>query len=365
MSSHDEKGWVFLGQTRLRGSSILLIGLSGMALIGVLIIQQFGEGVDEFRNYLIGWQFIHTYETVNPLSNPGINYYNGPFYMMIWAASSQALHAFIPAWKEIDGGHFTNLITFLVGLRLFYGLCQRFTSSGISLLATLLFATQPLMFGLGILDQKDTPFMVFFLASVVLGWDAVDRLTTKVSIRSHLDQLASDWRDLGLGRRWALLIGGILAGLFLLDLWSLGWMVKLAEHVVTDAYYGRSSSLIKALFARVATDAYKTPLELYIAKIDVGAFWLKFPISIGVLAVCWEVVRRSLPTWMNSTFGPWARAWGAVVLAGALVGAATSIRLAGPLAAMFVAGLLFVRLGRRGLVPIIVYGLVALTSLYV
>ncbi len=168
-NSRERLGWLTPGQW-------LFVGLLGMAMLGSAILRHYGEGVDEWHNAFFGWAFVHAYENYNLLTNPGIDYFNGPFFMMVWVVASQALHWAIPSWMLVDGRHFTTFLTFLAGVWFFYRLCLRFIPPRMALLTTVLFASQPVLFGHAFINQKDTPLMVFFLASVVVGWSAADRL---------------------------------------------------------------------------------------------------------------------------------------------------------------------------------------------
>jgi len=145
------------GIERLTAERALWFGLAGLAAIGVVIVRHYGEGVDEWHNAFFGWAFVHAYENYSLLTNPGIDYFNGPFFMMIWVVVGQALHWAIPSWMLVDGRHFTTFMTFIVGLWLMYKLCLRFTSPRIALLTVALFASQPVLFGHAFLNQKDTP----------------------------------------------------------------------------------------------------------------------------------------------------------------------------------------------------------------
>lgn len=349
---------------RRRASRILLVGLGALLVVGVLIVRDFGEGVDEWHNAFYGWAFLHAYEDGHFLSNPDIQYFNGPLFMMIWVAASQALHGLISAWSVIDGHHLTVFLTFVAGLWFFYRLCCRFVSPGPALVTTSLFALQPLVFGHAFINQKDTPLMVFFLASVTLGWEAVDRLRPGAAGEPRPSAVVPEWRRFPPGARVLIAIAAaVLLGL-VLDLWLFGGTLKAAHAVVEAAYGGRSFGWVNDLFARVATDAYKTPVGLYLAKVDRGAFWLRFPATaVLFIALRWGI-GRVLPIWTAARLCLWERRWGLLVLAGAAVGATTSIRLVGPLAGVLVVMLMLARLGRSAMVPLFVYGVAAILTTY-
>jgi len=58
--------------------------------------------------------------------------------------------------------------------------------------------TQPLLFGHAFINQKDTPFMGFFVLSVVVGLAVVDRLGRSLI---EGEQAGGNWR--GLREAWS------------------------------------------------------------------------------------------------------------------------------------------------------------------
>lgn len=352
------------GIERLTAERALWFGLAGLAVIGVVIVRHYGEGVDEWHNAFFGWAFVHAYENYSLLTNPGIDYFNGPFFMMIWVVVGQALHWAIPSWMLVDGRHFTTFMTFIVGLWLMFKLCLRFTSPRIALLTVALFASQPVLFGHAFLNQKDTPLMVSFLASVVAGWAAADRLMHKGPGVHPPARAADDWRALSGRTRLVIVLGIVAGGAILLDLWVVHGLLRLGESVVRSAYQGELWPLVNRVFERVATDAYKTPVSLYIGKFDRAVFWLRLPATAIVLAgVCWGTL-----AWFPQSAGRRLRRfssdWGLLVLAGLLIGATTSIRIVGPFAGALVVLILLVKLGRRGIIPAVALGLIAVFTTY-
>jgi hypothetical protein len=349
---------------QLTAGGALWIGLIGLAVIGVIILPHYGEGVDEWSNYFFGWSFVHAYEDYGLLTNPGIHYFNGPFFMMIWVIVSQALHWAIPSWMLVDGRHFTTFVTFLVGLWLLYRLCMRFMAPRVALLTTALFATQPVLFGHAFINQKDTPFMVFFLAAVVVGWAAADRLADKPVAHPLVPRAAEEWHALTPGARAVFAAGIAVGAALLVDLWVSHGLLGLAEQTVRNAYHGQAWGPINRAFARVATDAYKTSVDLYLAKVDRAMFWLRLPASAIILGGIWWGVSARFPKSAGARLGTWRHRWGLLVLAGLLIGATTSIRIVGPFAGALVALLLVVKLGRRGLIPLLSVAIIAMITTY-
>ncbi len=114
----------------------------------------------------------------------------------------------------------------------------------------------------------------------------------------------------------------------------------------------------------MATDAYKTPLPVYVDKLELIYAWVKIPVAGGLLAVLAMVARWRFPrAWMAFKRSLPAGMWG-MAGAGAVLGLTNSIRVAAPLAGLLVSAALLVRLGRRAWLPLGVYGLSAGVTTY-
>ena len=72
--------------------------------------------------------------------------------------------------------HLTNFLTFIFGVFVFYQLCTRWLEPWSSFGAAALLATQPLLWGHSFMNPKDSPFMVWFIASIWLGLLFVDAI---------------------------------------------------------------------------------------------------------------------------------------------------------------------------------------------
>ncbi|HET7009523.1 MAG TPA: hypothetical protein VFI11_02005, partial [Anaerolineales bacterium] len=326
--------------------------------------------MDEGINYRVGRTFLSAYETGSLLGSPEIDYFNGPFYFMVFTVAVRLFRALNPNWLWHDGLHLTNYITFLVGVLFFYRIALRLLPRGMALLATALFTTQPVLFGHGFINQKDTPLMVFFMASVELGWTAVEaRLRIggappHGTLAHHREGIATEWRSLRVRTRVALAAGATLVLAALLDLWWLGRLQAVAAKLLTDAYDGYGPPLIVSLFKGFAEDSHKTPLIAYQAKLVSFFVWGRLIVSLASIAGALGLWRLTLPRTFSETVGAWARRWGAVVLSGVVLGMATSIRALAPFAGLLVAAYWIAHRGRRALPGLVMYGGVAALTMY-
>ncbi len=162
-------------------AELLLVALAiGICLgIGLLTVGDYGASWDEpsnysYAKYALGAYryFLHARDL--PPFQSILNFY-GPAYLMGVELLSRLIRAIQPSWSIVTAWHFCYFVTFLAGAVLLYLLLRRSLSAPASLGACLQFLTQPLLWGHAFINPKDIPFMVFFLASVYLGLQMVDR----------------------------------------------------------------------------------------------------------------------------------------------------------------------------------------------
>jgi hypothetical protein len=345
----------------------LLPGLALLLLIGLAVLTDFGPSVDEWQNAYYGRRFLETYRAGGLLQSPGIAYFNGPFYFMLFTVTARLFQRLQPEWLFTDGMHLTNYLTFLVGVFLVYRLALRMIPHRPALFVTALFATQPVLFGHAFINQKDTPLMVFFLASVELGWTAVE---TRLSVgpRPPLGgqgrRMAEEWNRLARVARVLIVGGGVLGLMLLVDLWW-AWSVQgMARSLLSGLYVGRGPRVLVELFGLIAQDAYKTPLDAYVAKLDALFYnvrWASLPLLIAAFLAAW---RLALPVSFSEGPSRWFRRWGVALLAGCVLGMTTSIRALGPFAGVLVAAYWIGRQGPRAFSGLLAYGAAAAVTTY-
>ena len=348
----------------------LLAGLAGLLILGVIHLTDYGASVDEWHNTYYGRLFLQAYATGNLFLSPGIAYFNGPFYFMVFTVTARLFHALNPGWLLTDGLHLTNFITFLIGVLFFYRISLRLFPRGVALFLTALFVSQPVLFGHAFINQKDTPLMAFFLASVELGWTAVDRWASLSATPPRgpdaklRPSLSGQWYRLAPIMRAAVVAVGLLSVLLLFDLWLAGTLHQAARNLLAQIYDGRGPSILVGLFQRVAVDAYKTPLDAYMAKLDRFLVWTRIivpPLLVVGMIALWRV---AFPVSFENSAGGWIRKWAVVLVAGCILGMATSIRMLAPLAGLLVAGYWVGRSGRRAIPGLLLYAAVAAATTY-
>jgi hypothetical protein len=313
------------------------------AVLGFLVLRQYGESWDELKFYKYADSAIEAYASwprSGEIPLTGNTYDNyGPVYVMFVSLGASLLGVLLP-WNISDLRHLIYFVTFLVGLWAFHQLARRWLSSVPALGATLLFATQPLFWGHAFISPKDIPFLTFFLLSLVYGLKMVD--TVVLPATASLDP--SDRRKLILFT--ALWLGFILiffGGTALIH----GWL----EAAVRAAASGENN-----LILMVASDIRTAEPEIYIQRyfaIFLGARAIFFWLSTALLA--W-LYYRLLPSAL--------RFLRPIAPAAFFLGITTCIRVLGPLAGLLVALYALRTRGKQTLAILLPYTLLALIVMY-
>lgn len=81
--------------------------------------------------------------------------------------------------------HLVNFLFFQLGVYFFYRLATRWMKPSAALDATAFFSYQPLLWGHAFINPKDPPFLVFFLASVCLGFEMVDDIANNTGNKNR------------------------------------------------------------------------------------------------------------------------------------------------------------------------------------
>jgi hypothetical protein len=99
----------------------------------------------------------------------------GPAYLLLAREPVYALQTL--GFDQASSWHLINFLFFQLGVYFLYRLSTRWMKPHAALAAAALFAWQPLLWGHAFINPKDPPFLSFFLASICLGFEMVDRLT--------------------------------------------------------------------------------------------------------------------------------------------------------------------------------------------
>jgi len=314
-----------------------------LALLGVLVLRQYGESWDELKFYKYADLSLQAYPTwflegkVPEFGNTYDNY--GPAYVMLVSLGSRGLRLIFP-WSVSDLRHLLYYFTFLAGVWAFYTLGKRWLSPSAALGATVLFATQPLFFGHAFISPKDIPFLSFFLLSLLFGLRLFDHplpLSLRGLAPSHRRTL------LTLTIFWLVSIMALYLGVGMIHDWLDG--------AVRAAAAGAPN-----LIARIASDIHKVEPELYTRRY----------LSLFIRARAGYLLLSSAILFFLYRKFAWTtlRALLSILPAGILLGLATSIRILGPLAGLLAALFALRKLGKRAIPALILYAVFALAAMY-
>lgn len=338
------------------------------ALVGLWLAPQYGQSEDEPARINYAALSLKAYEGKLD-STQILKDEKGAFYVMLAYLSANALQTLIPGWKFIDGWHYMNFLAFLMGVFFFYRLCRRLIRPGPALAATLLFASQPLIWGHAFMNPKDTPFMAFFLGSVTLGLEMVDQQMRRQaaspaaeSLRRRLAALPGRWTAIwkNTSRRKQRLLIGLVAALVFIGVSFVPIRLGLAW-LVDQAYHAAPASLLGQVFQRLAQFSGQIPVETYVAKAQALYAWLAIRAAavlvLALVGLAYTIIPAALIRLVRFMTQP------RLILAGLFLGFVSDIRTLGPASGLLVVTYFLVKSGRKAAPALLEYlGIGALTS---
>ena len=163
----------------------ILILLAVNILIGLFIFRDYGLTWDEPYFYSYGDALGYAYSPANWFSgnfdlnhsygiSAGDHKTRGPAYLLLARNFVYGLEAL--GLNSASAWHLVNFLFFQFGIYWLYRISTRWVKPSAAFATALLFATQPLLWGHAFINPKDPPFLTFFLASVCLGFEMVDKM---------------------------------------------------------------------------------------------------------------------------------------------------------------------------------------------
>lgn len=370
--------------------------LLGLILLNLVIalftFDDFGFAWDEPLFYAYGDAVDYAYSISARLSgnfdienaygpSAGDHKYYGPAYLLLVRPLVDALRQLpVPGVHRDEWWHLVNFLTLQVGIVFFYKLARRWVGPWAGLGAAALFATQPVVWGHGMINPKDMPFMVFFILAVESGLTLVDHLratsppaSTEAAPPGEVFALAR-WT---LWRVAVLVVGSMVLLTYLLA----GPIQNGIRALVEAAYQAAPGSLLGRWFLWVAARAPETPPDAYVNK--AWALFLRLRTGVTVLSVplvlhtlvglIWPAGMQNLgralsarlaplpiwPQWRAGAPFRWRNAGWRLGVAALMLGLLTSIRVLGPLVGALVVLYFLLQSYPRSWKPLLVYGLIA------
>jgi len=318
---------------------ILVVSL----LIGILTLTHYGESWDDLSLQKYAAKSLDAYRTwtqqgVVKITDEDLGNY-GPSYVMAVALGTRLLSAVVPL-SQPDLRHLFYFITYLVGVWAFYALGTRWLTRNAAFSATLLFMTQPILWGHAFMNPKDIPFLAFFLLSLFFGF----KMTDAIKPLSFDSLTPSTKRTLAL-----------LTALWLVSVFSLFSFTDALHSALTslaqDAHSGETN-----IISLVASDIRTAAPEIYIQKYFAlfiharAIYFLLFTSSL--LYVYYRLLPSSLLL-LTSIFVP-----------AILLGFTTSLRILGPFVGVIVVLYALRTKGGQGIPALITYAVIAIIAMY-
>lgn len=170
----------------------ILILLAVNIIVGLFIFRDYGYSWDEplFYDYgnALGYAysprqwFSGTFDVDNSYGSSGDDHKTrGPAYLLLSRGLVYMLESL--GLDQASAWHLVNFLFFQLGVYFLYRLARRWMGPDAALAASALFAWQPVLWGHAFINPKDPPFLTFFLASVCLGFEMVDRVAQEQKTR--------------------------------------------------------------------------------------------------------------------------------------------------------------------------------------
>lgn len=166
----------------------IIILIAANIIVGLFIFRNYGYSWDEplFYDYgnALGYAYSPrewisgSFDVDNSYGSSGDDHKTrGPAYLLLSREPVYLLESF--GLDQADAWHLVNFLFFQLGAYFLYRLSTRWMQSSAALAASTLFAWQPMIWGHAFINPKDPPFLTFFLASICLGFEMVDKLVSK------------------------------------------------------------------------------------------------------------------------------------------------------------------------------------------
>jgi hypothetical protein len=357
----------------------------------------YGVSWDERRRFRYAVQSLSAYFQGTKIDDSLAGDEKGAAYVMAAKLGADLFNNLRADWGEMEAFHFVHFLSFQVGILALFLLCLRGMSGWAAFGTTLLFSTQPLLWGHAFINPKDIPFMALFLASLVAGLHMADRLQARhiqvmtaspaaglaasATPQAFGDLLASDWRGAGWKRRWLAAAGLLLAfSLLLLLTFGRSFVKELIAQIIVSAYAAPAGSLVGQIFARLAENMRSVPVTNYVQRALsyyprlalglLGASWaVALALSLGALPAtrAWLWRSQVQPTFSPRPFWRIFRASLtdlSLLAAAVILGFTSATRVLGPAAGALVAAYFLYKSGRAAIPALTAYALVALAVMY-
>ncbi|MBN1535535.1 MAG: hypothetical protein JW908_02300 [Anaerolineales bacterium] len=356
----------------------LLLLLIFNLVIGAVYIEDYGLSWDEPSRFQVAERSLATY--LGAAKEP-----SGKLYLAISKMGANTVNAIFKNWDSVESWHYFNFMYFQLSLIFFYMICLRFFDRWVSFATTLLYASQPLLWGHAFINPKDIPFTMYFLGGLAFGLRVIEAVTKhqvgnkpliypRQILSVYRDNANQEWSTINdrrkkIIRKAALLSFGVLVLSIVLTP-VVGWVIKF---FITQAAQGNSADLISQWITQMAENIHDIPAELYAQK-GVKIYlrlvgWYGITVLLFNIILAVFVFPRTLRQLFKNEIMPLiqdglrflknANVW----VAGVFIGMATSVRVLGPAAWLLLLGYLTLKFRRKAFPSALAMLIVSLIAL--
>ncbi len=270
--------------------------------------------VDAYKKMAFG-------ESIESLFDFYIMAYYGAAYLILGRVPLALIGMFAPGLDTYNAWHLVNFATFLLSSWLIFRLTRRIASKPAAFFAAVLYLTQPLLWGHGVMNPKDVPFMAAFIATIVTGLKMVDLFDQSAT------GLARDTRagfiHWSKTKKIAMLILVIIAVILLVDRIGANILFKGVVHSgLTKVFNVPAGHWMYPILTMIIPNSTAAPIATYLSKAIRLLNLVELIVIIGISLTCGIFV------WRKSS--PKAKA---LILAGIVSGLTVATRVIGPAAA--------------------------------
>ncbi len=184
----------------LRDHYLIIILIVINILFAIFFGSDFGESWDDQPRYDVALEAIENFSSLEPSNRIGGK---GPIYYVIAKMGGDLIRLINPRLTHIQAWHFIHFLSFILGVIAFYLISLRFLSSKYAFVATVLFNTQPVLFGHAFINPKDIPFMSSFLLILASGFlmgdqyeEEFEKSNVKMDLKLLKKYFVNDWSKL-------------------------------------------------------------------------------------------------------------------------------------------------------------------------
>ncbi len=350
---------------------LLLLFVSGVTL-AITLAPQYGQSWDDEYDADTGRNALQAYAGSRAYLITHDQRYYGPAFFMFSEISVRIVQKAFPAAHQVDIRHGLNFISFLLSLPAIYQIARRLFPKQISIYLIILVFTQPLLFGHAFINEKDIPLMTAILWAFTLGLQAFevqhrreDQLVgnASVNLSDLVCKLRDQWTRLPIAVKLIAISLPIISLFIILDFGIGSFTLHYSYHLIERMFAGRAWQPLQSIFNIVATDSYKTPLSLYLDRFYRVYLWVRIPIAFVIVRINLWIFKRTFPNFSDPFQATIARTR-PVVVAGAVLGLAASLRLPAAYIGILVVLFAFYNYRRSTFISLTIYFTSALLVLY-